>query len=123
MVAAAVGGDRQRNMSQAKPQSAEPRHKHRLFRCSLRTMLLCAVLTSVLAFYVGSYYYLSRRGMNEAARYGMNAFLYVPADKVLVTEGLSGHYIRCTIYSPLNWLDRNVFGGPSPVGGITFHLS
>jgi hypothetical protein len=62
-------------------------------------------------------------GVAEAAKYGMKGFLYVPADRVFATEDMSGHYIRCVIYAPLNWLDQNFFDGPCPVGDIMFHLS
>jgi hypothetical protein len=94
-------------------------------RCdrSVTSMLINALLVGVLVFYTSSYYFLSRRGMNEAATYGMDGFLYVPAADVFATENLSGHHSRCRIYAPLNWLDRTMFGGPTPVTGIMFRLS
>ena len=86
--------------------------------------LVGAVLAGMFLVYAGSYYHLSRRGLAEAPTYGLDdAFLYVPAHEVFATEDLSGHYFRCRIFAPLNWLDRHLFGGPHPIGGIMFRLS
>ena len=73
--------------------------------------------------YVGTYYHLSRRGIAEAAEYGLEGFLYVPVDDVLASEDLSLHYRRCTLFAPANWVDRHVFGGPPPIRGMMFRLS
>ena len=80
-------------------------------------------LAALLVVYVGSYVHLSRRGVAEAAEYGMEGFLYVPADQVFATKDLSQHYFFCKVYAPINWVDRALFGGPDPVRGITFDLS
>jgi hypothetical protein len=72
--------------------------------------------------YVGSYYHLSRRGMQEARPYNMQGFFYVPADEVWTTQDLSRHYFRMHLYAPLNWLDQTLFGGDGPVRGITWGL-
>lgn len=109
-------------MSTMEPPADQERGQRRRLRRRASWMLMAAVFTSALAFYVGSYYYLSRRGMAEAASYGMAGFLYVPASDVLATEDLSEHCYRCRIYAPLNWLDHNLLGGPSPVQGIIFRL-
>jgi hypothetical protein len=91
-------------------------------RFRFRLLVACA-LALLLVPYVGSYYHLSRRGMREAKAYNMQGFLYVPANEVFETRDLSGHYRRMRLYSPLNWLDRTLFGGHGPVRGITWGLS
>jgi hypothetical protein len=73
--------------------------------------------------YAGSYLYLSRRGVEDAKRYGLRSFLYVPLDEVLRTQDLSGHYRRMQLYAPINALDRELFDGPDPCRCILFGLS
>jgi hypothetical protein len=96
----------------------------RVGRSRFRLRLLAAsALALLLVPYVGSYYHLSRRGMREAKEYNMKGFLYVPANEVFETGDLSEHDFRMRLYAPLNWLDRTLFGGDGPVGGITWGLS
>jgi hypothetical protein len=86
-------------------------------------ILALVVMLPLLLVYVGSYTYLSRRGMREARMYHFNGFLYVPMEEVLETEDLSQHYRRATFYAPVNWVDRTFFGGDGPVQSILFGLS
>jgi len=94
-------------------------------RSRFRLGLLLALVVGLLLLvpYVGTYYHLSRRGMQEARAYHLAGFLYVPADEVFATRDLSRHSFRVRLYAPLNWLDRTLFGGDGPVRGITWGLS
>ena len=92
-------------------------------RSRLWLSLLTLVVALLLVLYVGSYYNLSRRGMQEARAYHMHGFLYVPADEVFATRDLSQHYFRVRLYAPLNWLDQTLFGGDGPVRDIMWGLS
>ena len=71
----------------------------------------------------GAYYRLSRRGMEEAAVYGLSGFFYVSADEVMATEDLSTQRRWCLFFAPANWVDQCVFGGPPPIQDIMFRLS
>ena len=84
--------------------------------------MLLTCLGVVMA-YAGTYYQLRQRGIAEAAEYGMDGFLYAPIDDVFASEDLSVHYQRMRIFAPANWIDRNCFGGPGPIGSIMFHIS
>ena len=102
--------------------SATP-ERLRWYQFRVRTLLLAVVLASALASYVGCYYRLSRRGMEEVAQHpGIDAFLYVPTDEVFAAQDLTQHHRRALFFAPANWIDRHVFGGPSPVRGILFSL-
>jgi hypothetical protein len=94
-----------------------------LLRFTIRRMLLAVALTAVVMAYVGSYYRLSRRGMREAAEYGIAGFLYVPFEEAAEHEDLSRHYALMTVYAPLNWLDRALLGAPGPTVCIMWRLS
>jgi hypothetical protein len=110
-------------MELAEHQSDSPASK-RSHRNGLRWLFVLAlVVVSLLSAYVGTYYRLSRRGMAEAAECNMSGFLYIPMSEAIETEDLSKHYVLCTIYAPLNWIDRQFFGGDYPISGITFRLS
>jgi hypothetical protein len=74
--------------------------------------MLRVVLAAFVLAYLGSYYRLSRRGLREAAEYGLAGFLYVPYQEAAEHEDLSRHYVLMTWYAPLNWLDRSLFGSP-----------
>ena len=98
---------------------SDPKQNHS--RNSRRRIVLTSLL--LLATYVGSYYYLSRRGNDEAAKYGMEGFLYVPADEVFKRRDVALHHVLAVFYSPLNWFDHEFFGSPRPVGCVLFDLS
>ena len=84
---------------------------------------LAAVLVLLLVVYVGSYVYLSRRGMAEAAAAGWPYFFYCPLEDVVPFENLPRqHTLAKDLFEPLNQLDRAWFGGGQPCGGITWGL-
>ena len=85
----------------------------------LATLLVCLVLFVGLTAYTGSYYFLSRRGMEEMS-VGAQGWAYVPYD-VLLREMYQGrdtsmkkHLLYERVYRPLSWLDNRVFGNPTP---------
>ena len=73
--------------------------------------------------YVGSYSWLSRRGMREAPEYGLAGFLYLPAAEVMKSESLSLHHCLSFFFAPLNWADRLITGADGPVDCIMWRLS
>ena len=85
-------------------------------------MALFIVLPLLMA-YVGSYAYLSRRGMREAEEYRFNQFLYISVDEALETEDLSRHHKLAEFYAPLNWVDQTFLNAKGPVQGLLFRLS
>ena len=84
------------------------------WRFSVRQLMVLVAVLSLVFAYSGSYYRLSRRGMAEGQPYGIPGFLYVPIDHALTTEDISTHYRLLILFAPLNWLDRQLFGGPWP---------
>jgi hypothetical protein len=92
-------------------------------RFKIRQMMVAVALAAVVMSYVASYYRLSRRGMREAAEYGIPGFLYVPLKEAAEHEDLSRHYVLMSYYAPLNWLDRKVLGAPGPTICIMWRLS
>src|SRR5260370_17671154 len=73
-------------------------------------ILTLLVLLPLLLAYVGSYYYLSRRGIREAEKVHFNGFLYIPMEDLDIHD-LSLHYKLARFYAPLNWIDRTFFSG------------
>jgi hypothetical protein len=96
--------------------------RRRWFKFRLRAILLLIVAVALASAYVGSYYRLSRRGIHEAAEYGMGAFLYVPMEEARRTEDLATHHRLAQFYAPLNWIDRRCFDGQPASRGILWHL-
>jgi hypothetical protein len=86
-------------------------------------LIVLASGLTLLTAYVGSYYYLSRRGMQEAKLYGMRGFLYAPAEEVFATQDLSRHHALARLYGPLNSVDQALFGSEGPVCCIMWGLS
>ncbi len=80
-----------------------------------------AAITVMLA-YVGSYAWLSRIRIAEAEARSLDAFLYVPIDKVMLTHDLTTHHRLTFFYKPLNTIDQYVFGAMDPIGSIMFAL-
>jgi hypothetical protein len=77
----------------------------------------------MLLAYVGSYAYLSRRGMREAEKYGLKFFFYVPLNDPAVRKNdLSRQMQFVNFYSPLNWIDRTFLGASHPCTGMTLWL-
>jgi len=88
-----------------------------------RILALIIALPLFLA-YVGSYAYLSRRGMREAEKSGLKFFFYVPLDDpALRRNDLRKQGQLVTLFSPLNWIDRTFFGGTHPCTGVTLTLA
>jgi hypothetical protein len=86
---------------------------------------ILGLLTALLIVYVGSYHYLSRRGMTEAKEFGFPGILYVRWDEITKQDcpALLRHYRLAKFYAPLNAIDCAWFGGKGPVRGMTFGLS
>jgi hypothetical protein len=97
------------------PESAAPSRR----RVWVEVCILALVLLG-LSFYVGSYYRLSRRGMAEADdAFGVGlGFLYTPISEAIVTPDFSKHRVLRAIYTPLNWIDRQLFEGRKPDGDL-----
>jgi hypothetical protein len=88
-----------------------------------RIFALVVVLPLILS-YVGSYAYLSRRGMREAETWGFRFFFYVPLGDPDLRKGDLTRQMRfVSFYAPLNWIDRTFFGGTHPCTGMTLYLS
>lgn len=83
-------------------------------RHGLRLMMIRAVFSILLIFYMASYYQLSRRGIREAPEYGIAGFLYIPCAQTVEPQDVSRHYALVLFYAPLNWIDSAAFGSPSP---------
>src|SRR5262249_16904467 len=92
------------------------------FRRRWTRIAIAAALVLAVA-YVGSYGYLSRRGMREAKAMGMNGFLYIPVQHAIDEEDLSSHYTLAWFYAPANAVDRSLTGADGPVRCMLFHLS
>ena|SRR6516162_10160976 len=102
----------------ASSQRRRNRWHHWLFLSP--TVILCCLVP----IYVGSYYYLSRRGMAELKVIGGHGFFYVPTDEIGPnTPGMKRHAFLVALYDPINKLDCAWFGGGSPCRGITWSLS
>jgi len=82
-----------------------------------------AVTTVLLLFYIGSYYCLSRRGMDEAERYHGAGFLYISMENALTNKSLFWHHVLRYLYMPVNCIDRTCFRGQAPTIDMLFHLS
>jgi hypothetical protein len=101
----------------------EPTSSTRRLRISLRKLIILVALSSLPLAYVGSYYRLSRRGIQEGQEYGIDGFLFVPFVEAAASQSLTRHYALATFYAPLNWIDRMIFGAPTPWINITWRLS
>lgn len=71
-------------------------------------------------FYAGSYYRLSRRGMQEARTMNMRGFLYISINSATDERAMSHHYRLATLYAPANAMDRALTGAEEPVRCILF---
>ena len=85
--------------------------------------LLIVVMAVLVFVYVGSYAYLSRRGMREAKKYDMGGFLYVPLDDALQSHDLSRHRFLMFLYGPLSSIDHEILGTDGPALCMMFDLS
>jgi hypothetical protein len=75
--------------------------------------------------YVGSYAYLSRRGMREAEAFQRQGFLYFSLHEQGTTPeaAVARHYRLVRFYAPINLADQFLFGAKGPVRGMTLSLS
>jgi hypothetical protein len=92
-------------------------------RFTIRRMMLTVAWAALVLSYLSSYYRLLRRGVREAALYGIPGILYVPFEEAGEHEDLSRHCALMTWYAPLNWLDRTLLGTPSPTICLMWRLS
>ena len=83
--------------------------------------MILVTLVLVLA-YVGSYVFLSRRGIREAKEFGVEGFMYVACSKTGESEDLTRHFALVAFYAPLNWIDRELFGGEDPCECVASRL-
>ena len=93
---------------------------------SLRTIakwVMIAVAVAMFFVYIGSYAYLSRRGMREAREYNSEGILYLSFQEVEQSHNLTRHHRLRILYMPLNIIDQLVLGADGPVLGIVFDLS
>ena len=95
----------------------------RWFRFRLRTVFVVLTVLSMVMAYAGAYYRLSRRGIEEAATYGLKGFFYIPIDEAMTSEDWSAHYRLGIFFAPANLIDQYIFGGPVPISHFTTHLS
>ncbi len=96
-------------------------------RIKLRTLMLLVTVLSCFLAYVGSYYRLRQRGIQEAAQYGAPGILYVSwneissNDDALFRLAWKDQQARRRFFWPLILVDM-LFGGPRPFNG-TLRLS
>ena len=86
-------------------------------------VLLRVLCILVLVAYIGSYAYLSRRGMREAREYNSEGILYMSFQDVEQSHDLTRHHRLRILFMPLNIIDQLILGADEPVLGITFELS
>jgi hypothetical protein len=101
-------------------QTLQP--KRSWFRFSLRRVALVFVGLALLFAYAGSYYRVSRRHLDEYRIWDStaNAFFYAPIAEIEATHDLRKHYMLKRFYAPANYIDREWFGGPSAIVGVTW---
>ena len=100
----------------------------RVFAASHCVRRLCvliafAVVLALGGSYVGTYYQLSRCGMQEAKALNMKGFLYIPVQEAIGEEALSRHYALAQLYAPVNAIDQALTGADEPVRCMLFGLS
>jgi hypothetical protein len=94
------------------------------FRYRLRTLVVIVAALSMAFAHVGSYYRLSRRGLREASLIGLPGFLYVSFAEVAASKGdLTRHHRLTLFFSPLNWIDHQLFGTETPTRHVHWRIS
>jgi hypothetical protein len=87
-------------------------------------ILALFVVLPLLIAYVGSYAYLSRRGMREAETWGFKFFFYVPLDDPDLRKNDLTKQIRLvTFYAPVNWIDRTLLNGKQPCTAMDLSIA
>jgi hypothetical protein len=92
-------------------------------RMTVRRWMIVVGLAALAFAYLGSYYRLSRRGMDEAAAFGCDgSFFYISFDEAvrIGNQANALHQARRSWYAPLNWIDRKIYGAPAPEVRIMF---
>lgn len=84
--------------------------------------LLIVVPVILIATYVMIYLRLRNRGVAEWKQYGDDCFLYDQVDRVMQSHDMSTHEFRFWVFSPLNYFDRHIFGGPEPIRCLMFDI-
>jgi hypothetical protein len=93
------------------------------FQYRLRTLIVAVAGLSLALAYLGSYYRLSRRGMREASSISLPGFLYVSLEEVSASRGdLTRHHWLATFYSPVNWIDHQLFGSETPTRNVHWRI-
>src|SRR5436190_10734810 len=86
--------------------------------------LAVAAALALLAAYIASYAYLSRRGMAEAEATGFKYIFYCPVADLRPGEQLPAQHRVCrVVFDPINQVDRHWFGGPDPCRSVLWGLS
>lgn len=76
------------------------------------------MLAGLLVAYITSYVHISRTRWKEVQEYKFPGFLYVPLAWLSNDEDESWrkwHFGLMVFYAPINKIDSELFGGPSPV--------
>ena len=86
-------------MGKGSPQSHDSMNKATLLKIWTQhrmwmLVFVASVITLLGIMYVGSYVYLSRRGMQEAAPFRIKGFLYIPLTEAINAQEMSRHYQR-----------------------------
>jgi hypothetical protein len=72
------------------------------------------IACALISLYGGTYAALYHRGVKEAEPYG-SFYFYVPFNEVMTSPDVPRrHFVLMAIYSPINQLHREYFGGRSP---------
>ncbi len=107
-----------------KAKSAAKSDRWPIIRFRWGRILALLIVVPLFLAYVGSYAYLSRRGMRQAERSGLKFFFYVPIDDPALRRNdlrQQGQFV--TFYGPLNWIERAFFGGTHACTGMTLFLA
>lgn len=93
-------------------------------RSKIQSRRRWAAVVVFLLIYVGSYYYLSRRGLAETeASMGLKSVFYARIDGGITNANLVQHSVLAWVFAPLNWVDHQLFGTPGPPSCILTELS
>lgn len=76
-----------------------------------------ATAAALLAVYVGSYLYLSRRAGPWCEAHGSFLLYVLPPD---TRHWWTLHKVAFWVYAPANWVDRQIGTGPTPVSSMMF---
>jgi hypothetical protein len=97
-----------------------PPTRLRWYQFGLKSLLVAFFAASILFAYVGSYYRVSRRGMEESRQYRGKAFMYVPIDEFVSSDrAMTMHCRMQRLYYPANFIDVRIFGGMDSHNGIS----